>query len=115
MTHEPFDSRFDIDCTGLEPWEVLQALFNNTQPIGMGKRVPQVPMTQRMAAELISELRLQVDPRLDYVMGRPMKIGIIEPEDGERWWVSRVNLYNRDSMRSAADVIAELKQKNGIP
>lgn len=104
-----FDPNTDVDCTGLEPWEVLQALFDNTRPTPHFRLPPGIELTERQAKTLIGEYRLKKLWRFDYVRGRPIKVSIVEPADGLRWWISRADLYDRDSKRKAAEIVAELK------
>lgn len=112
-----FDPNTDVDCTGLEPWVVLVALFDNTVPAPHLRLPLRVTLTAHQAKTLIGEYRLNKLWRFDYVRGRPIKVSIVEPADGQRWWIARADLYDRDSRRTAAEIIAELKfrkeQANG--
>lgn len=107
-----FDPNTDVDCTGLEPWEVLVALFEHTVTASffrLADKLPPTPLTEHQAKTLIGEYRLKKLWRFDYVRGRPIKVSIVEPADGERWWIARADLYDRNSKRKAAEIVAELK------
>lgn len=97
--HDEFDPETDVDISGLERWEVLRALHANTRALGMG-RIHDRDMTDEDAKELIGEA---TRIRFDYVFGRPMKVGFVKT------WITRVDLYDRDSKRPAREIIEELR------
>lgn len=107
LTH-PFDPKYDIDITDLEPWEVLHALHANTTAVGLGVKHDAL-LPEGEARRILARLAEQKFPWLDYVHGRPMKIGfVITPKQS---WVTRVDLYDRDSLVPARDVIAALRKR----
>jgi hypothetical protein len=70
------DHRSDyIDCTGLNPYDVLAHLYNSSQPLGMGYFQAKYTVMNRKEAKKILDEKLS----LDYVHGRPIKI------DFESW------------------------------
>lgn len=114
-----------ISIKGLDKADVLAALFNGTQPLGMGflqaGNGPSV-MTKADAEKVIAE-RYQdnMPPKgaivsksraegmyYDYLFGRPLKVDISGDTFEER-------LYDRDSMMQARTVIAKLRERVGIP
>ncbi len=97
---------FMIDITGLDPAEVLAALFNasKTQGIAALFYTPD-NMTVESARELMSK-----STYFDYVFGRVMKLEInLESTEID------TRLYDRDNGDCAAfDVINELKILKGM-
>lgn len=106
---QEFDPKTDIDITGLDPAEVLLALHQNTQALGMG-RYRDKDMTKQEAINLIQDVRKK-GSHFDYVFGRPIKISLIELTDGSRSWIHRADLYDRNSKKPAKNVVAELRAK----
>lgn len=88
-----------MDISNLDKAEVLAALYNNSQPLGMGfiHFTPE-DMTKEEAAKLLTE-----QTSFDYLKGRVMKVDL---EGNEL----RTHLYNRDNGDGAAErVLATLK------
>ena len=100
-----------VDIHGLDKAAVLAALYNASQPIGMGlMHYTVADMTVPEAALLIKQRKQEKGERygtglydFDYVHGRVMKIGV-ECDDME------VELYDRDNgSGAAARVVARLR------
>lgn len=89
-----------IDVSGLNPGAVLAALYNASQPLGMGAlHYDPTPMTVDQAAEILAERNY-----FDYLKGRVMKVEI--PTDGG---TLDPRLYDRDNgVGAAARAIALL-------
>lgn len=108
-----------IEITELGLPKVLAALANYTDPLGMGKLDPKA---FKIIDEVDCELVLQEygfdnkfvenssSVRFDYVFGRPIKTGFTRDVDG-KLYVDGTFLYNRDSARSAENVIKDLKTR----
>ena len=96
-----------IDISGLDKAEVLAALYNGSQPMGMGLlQARSGEMTKEMAQSYITENGMGIDdrarlfpgvavsgqPRLDfdYLFGRPLKSDITD-DVYDSW------LYDRDN------------------
>jgi hypothetical protein len=107
MGEQAFDPNTDADITGLEWWRVLVALHRGTSALGLG-RLHDRELGDDMAKLMIEAYKTERHalPRFDYVFGRPLKVGF--RTDGTRSWVTRVDLYDRDSKRPARAIIAEL-------
>ncbi len=113
MQDKPND---DIDITGLKVWDVLAALYNSTEALGMGKMQPgsSQDMTPAEAYKLLNLDVLEEQPegrhgaKIDYFRGRPIKVTF--KQDGPRTMLQGTRLFDRDSFRPAADVIDELRQ-----
>jgi hypothetical protein len=92
-----------VDISGLDKAEVLTALFNGSQQLGLGflQREGSIPMT-------VGEAQTYIDAgivKFDYLKGRVMKIDISGPFVEER-------LYDRDNGEGAVQrVIDSLKIK----
>jgi hypothetical protein len=106
--HVEFDPERDADISGLEWWEVLKALYDKTRPLGLGF-IHARELSDELAMEMIGVYVATQMLRFDYLFGRPMKIGF-HTQDG-RSWVSRVDMYDRDSMAPARDTIADLRRR----
>lgn len=79
--------------------EVLAALYNNSQPLGMGfiHYTPE-DMTKEEAAKILA-----TQTSFDYLKGRVMKIDLDSDE-------LHTHLYNRDNGENAAELaLADLK------
>ena len=90
-----------VSIKGLDKVDVLCALYDRTQPKGMGflHYNPQ-PMTRAEAMDLLSK-----GQRFDYVRGRVMKVNLSNDEF-DPW------LFDRDNGDGAAEsVIAALRAK----
>lgn len=90
-----------INITGLPKVEVLQALYKNAKPLGMGMLhfVPG-PMPQEEAQAMIDEGQTY----FDYVNGRVMKVDLSRDELDPR-------LYDRDNGEGAAEkALAQLTE-----
>lgn len=61
-----------IDITGINKAEILAALYNNSQPLGMGflHFTPEKMKTEE------AENLLKVTQSFDYLMGRVMKVNL---------------------------------------
>jgi hypothetical protein len=117
MSARPFDERTDVDITGLDWWRVLQRLHQHTKAIGLG-HLRDRALTDREAQELIGEARLRNARKpgplwFDYVGGRPVKVGFVE--EGERSWITRADLYDRDSVASAQSIVDALRREAEPP
>lgn len=81
----------DIDISKVSKAKVLAALYNNSQPLGMGfLQFDPTPMTEQEAEELLEKYTY-----FDYVKGRVMKIDL--SGDTLSTW-----LYDRDNGPGAA-------------
>lgn len=81
----------DIDISKISKAKVLAALYNNSQPLGMGfLHYDPTPMTEQEAEELLKQYTY-----FDYLKGRVMKIDL--SEDILRTWG-----YDRDNGQGAA-------------
>ncbi|WP_070414707.1 hypothetical protein [Pseudomonas lundensis] len=82
-----------MNIQGLDKAEVLAALFNGSQQLGMGFCDPRgdSAMTVETAREIVA-----VRTDFDYLYGRVMKIGIGGDE-------VRTDLYDRDNGQGAAE------------
>ena len=90
-----------IDITGMNKAEVLAALYNNSQPLGLGfLHYDPTPMTIEEANMLLSERTY-----FDYIKGRVMKIDLKSDTELSPF------LYDRDNGSGAvANVISGLKE-----
>lgn len=101
MNKEEYEAREgDLDISGLERWEVLQALHAATNALGLGRLHDRGALSE---ADCRAVVEKQQD--FDYVAGRPLKVGF------RGNWLIRARLYDRDAPQSAADVIADLRAK----
>lgn len=89
-----------IDISKLDKAEVLAALYNASQPLGMGiLHYTPGDMTKEEAMRLLSEGK-----DFDYLKGRVMKIDLSD----ESFWP---NSYDRDNGQGAAETaIAHLRK-----
>lgn len=96
----------DIDISKIDKAAVLAALYNASQPLGMGfMHYAPEDMTREEAAKLIAERGER--PYFDYLKGRVMKIDL----SGD---TLRTALYDRDNGAGAAEqAIAHLLQPAG--
>ena len=92
-----------IDIKGLDKAELLAALYNSSQPLGLGfLQADTNAMTKEDATEIIREQGLS----FDYLQGRVMKISL-EGDNLNPWG------YDRDNGEgSVAQIVENLK--NGI-
>lgn len=82
-----------IDITGLSREDVLRALYNRAVPLRMGFHAyKKGNMTEEQATLLLSQ-----DDYFDYVLGRPLKLKLIEGAKNFDEW-----LYERDQGEGAA-------------
>lgn len=80
-----------IDITGISKAKILAALYNNSQPLGMGfLHYDPTPMTEQEAEELLKQFNY-----FDYLKGRVMKIDLSGDALSTR-------LYDRDNGEGAA-------------
>lgn len=94
-----------ISIKGLDKAEVLQALYNNSRPLGLGFLNPKAlqDITIEECKEII-EKSIPNDLYFDYLNGRVMKIDIAD-DILDSW------LYDRDNGKGKAEqVINELRQ-----
>lgn len=95
-----------VNIEGLDRAEIISALYNASQPLGMGfLHYDPAPMARDEAQALIDA---QGDfPYFDYLKGRVMKVGF-NGKSNEM----RVDLYDRDNgAGAAARVIDGLRKK----
>ena len=98
-----------IDITGLDKAEVLAALYNCSQPLGLGfLHFDPKPMSTAQAKLLLSE-----QSYFDYVQGRVMKVDLKSDTELKPW------LYDRDNGEGAAarainTLRKELKDEKGV-
>ena len=105
MTNE---ERIDITDLGLP--KVLAALSNHTVPLGMGNLDPKSnkTITEEDCQEVLDRYPDVGDTiSFDYIFGRPVKT-TFKKEDG-KLYIERTRLYDRDSHKPAAEVIADLR------
>jgi hypothetical protein len=79
-----------IDIAGLDPVDVIQALYSRARPLGLGWAEFKDGELPRSEAESL------VGEHLDYLHGRVMKVRVF---DGK---VIRADLYDRDNGVGAA-------------
>jgi hypothetical protein len=105
------DNRIDITELGIVV--VLQALCNNTKPLGMGKLNPKSggQITLEDCQEVLDDAEDQgfdgPTIRFDYLFGRPIK-STFTKENG-RLYLENPRLYDRDSSIPAAKIISSLR------
>jgi len=92
----------EIDVKGIDKAELLAALYNNSQPLGMGFLVAKAEPMTKAAAQAVLDNQAG-DTYFDYLQGRVMKIDI--GGDTLNTWG-----YDRDNgAGSVARVVADLK------
>ena len=109
----------EVDIRGLDKAELLAALYNNSQPMGMGfLQAREGEMAPEKAREIlgVGDGSARLFPKsnagrremcFDYLYGRPLKVRL----DGD---VLRTALYNRDNGLGAAErIVSELRAKQG--
>lgn len=97
----------EIDITGLDEAEVIAALHNGTQPLGMGMlhNIGRISV-ERVREEIKDAPRINGCLSFDYYHGRPLKVRVGEGKLHNAW------LYDRDAGEgAAADIIAELRSR----
>lgn len=88
-----------IDLTGKNKAEVLAALYNASQPLGMGiLHYDPTPMTVEQAQSIIDEYKSHNTQYFDYLKGRVMKIDLSGDTLDPR-------LYDRDNGQGKAEMI----------
>lgn len=81
-----------VDITGLPKGKVLAALYNASQPLGLGfLEYDPTPMTEEEANEI-----LKTRQYFDYLKGRVMKVDLASDIGFNEW------LYDRDNGTGAA-------------
>lgn len=81
-----------VDITGLPKGKVLAALYNASQPLGLGfLEYDPTPMTEEEANEI-----LKTRQYFDYLKGRVMKVDLTSDIGFNEW------LYDRDNGAGAA-------------
>ncbi|MFH1186148.1 MAG: hypothetical protein V1755_14085 [Chloroflexota bacterium] len=91
-----------MNIKGMDKARILKALYNRSQPIGMGMlHFTPTPMTTEDAQKIIDEGSLY----FDYLKGRVMKFSLAGDD-------MRTDLYNRDNGNGAAEraIAEEFKQ-----
>jgi hypothetical protein len=90
-------NREPIDITAVDKYDLIAALCNGTDVIGLGSMDPMSGETITRQ-HIIDYLEQQPDREIlsfDYLFGRPLKVALV-PQDGKLlldcWW-----LYDRDS------------------
>jgi hypothetical protein len=92
----------DVNIKGLDKAEVLAALHNGTQCLGMGRLHNIGTCSVEQAREDIKQMGLRL--QFDYYHGRPLKVDI-SGDTFDPW------LYDRDAGKGTAQrVIATLKK-----
>ena len=93
-----------VDTKGLNRGDVLAALYNTSQPLGMGfLQFDPVVMT-RDEAELLIKVRDADGCYFDYLKGRVMKVCLKDPAQFDE------RLYDRDNGPGAAErAIAKIR------
>lgn len=100
----------EIDITGLDPAEVLLALYHGTTELGMGALQARSNVTVDDARELLrfgsKDPGFSAPMRVDYMFGRPIKVNFSESG------IIDVRLYDRDAGEGTGRrVIESLKAK----
>lgn len=109
----------EVDITGLRPSRVLQALYNNTVSVGLGRihdlrrEMTESEAIAVLAAHSCGGSRWD----FDYVCGKPLKIAIVDLGSGPaphsaKMLIQRPYLYDRDAPGgpgSCATVVAALR------
>lgn len=104
-----------IEITGLDHVEIIAALCNNTRSMPERSGVASHPMatkhiTTTDAANAFDRIKeFNGVTRFDYLFGRPIKVDFVV--EGDKVFLEGAWLYDRDSNKPAADVIAELRRK----
>lgn len=96
-----------VNIEGLDKAEVLQALFNGSQQLGMGflDKSGAVDMTYNDALFFVSSQPNKDDFYIDYLRGRVMKVHFFNN-------TVSTYLYNRDNGTGKAEsIIAKLRQE----
>ena len=95
-----------VNIAGLDRAEIIAALYNASQPLGMGfLHYDPAPMTRDEAQAYLDKMGER--PYFDYLKGRVMKVGS-DPGSDEMY----VALYDRDNGRGAAErAIDSLRKK----
>ncbi len=95
-----------VKYNGLTKAEVLCALYNNSNPQGMGMFVYQ---HGKMSLEVAEEM-IKQRTSFDYIQGRVMKVDLSDDEGFEEW------LYDRDNGEGAAQQALDdyLLEKNNV-
>lgn len=95
-----------VNIAGLDRAEIIAALYNASQPLGMGfLHYDPAPMMRDEAQAYLDQMGER--PYFDYLKGRVMKVGFGVGTDE-----MRVDLYDRDNGRGAAErAIDSLRKK----
>lgn len=93
-----------IDISNKDKAEVLAALYNHSQPVGMGMvQYDPTPMTKELAEKI-----LQRETSFSYIKGRPLYINL----DSNTLWVGA---YNRDNGKDLAQrAISKCRNINNL-
>lgn len=106
-----------VEIEGLDLVEVLRALYAGASPQGLGLLHAQPgDLTKEQAAEELERCSYgghsEGDRKahvIDYVVGRPCKVTLIEGEAFDSWLYDRDNGHGR-----AANQIAALRERGGV-
>ncbi len=91
LTGESWKGQTMIDLKGVNKAKALAALYNASQPLGMGfLQYDPTPMTEQEAGELLQQYTY-----FDYLKGRVMKVDL-SGDSFDPW------LYDRDNGEGAA-------------
>ena len=93
-----------VDISGLDKVEILQALFDRAQPVGMGyiHYDKNHKLSQKDAQRILEE----EDGDADYIFGRYMKVDV----SGDQLETWEYNSENGDNV--AEEIIQELRKKH---
>jgi hypothetical protein len=104
-----------IDIKGIDKAELLAALYNNAEPMGMGffqARPREMTRDDALKMMDVGDDSTRMFPNVgrtrmyfDYVFGRPLKVNL----EGDELETS---LYNRDWGKNAAEQIVEVLRSN---
>lgn len=98
-----------ISIKGLSIPSVVHALYHGTQAVGFAKKHDRPLLTVEETEEFLKTYGSQDEKILDfdYLFGRPIKVKI----DKEKEVILDADLYDRDSIKKAEVVIAELRKR----
>lgn len=92
----------NVSLEGLNKADVLAALYNASQPLGMGfLHYDPKPMDRKEAEDILAQTT-----RFDYLKGRVMKVNL-SGDDFNPW------LYDRDNGEGAAATVVGALRKSG--
>lgn len=101
------DDQQYVSFAGIDPAELVHALYLATRPLGMGHLHDKPNVTVDEIREVISERDDEGRVHFDYLFGRPLKLTLELKE--ERF---RHRLYDRDAGAGCAqDVVDDLRRR----